>query len=210
MKIIPAILVKSETEFLKQTQAIENVTDCVHIDITDGEFVPETTWADPDVVRANLKNDCELHLMVKNPLTVIEKWKDVPQVKRVLFHAEADANHSEVIEVIHAQGWQTTVVLNPETSVEAIESVVQKLDGVMGMTIHPGAQGRAFMPEVLPKLSDLKQNYPHLIVQVDGGVNSATLPLIKGAGIDTACVGSGIFGHGDPAQNLANLKKLIA
>lgn len=210
MKIIPAILVKSETEFLQQTQAIESATDCIHLDITDGEFVPETTWADPEVVRANFKTDCELHLMVKNPLAVIEKWNDVPQVKRVLFHAESDADMAAVVEAIHDQSCEAVVVLNPETQSTAIESVVNGLDGVMGMAITPGAQGRAFMPEVLPKLTALKQKYPHLIIQIDGGVNKDTLKQIKDAGIDCACVGSAIFSHGVPTENLANLKKLIA
>lgn len=210
MKIIPAILVKSEAEFLQQTKSIETETDYTHIDVADGQFVSETTWADPEVVCTNLKINCELHLMVQNPLAVIEKWKNVPQVKRILFHAEAGSNIEATIDAIHAQGWQATVVLNPETSPGAIESVVQKLDGVMGMTIHPGAQGRAFMPEVLSKLTALKQKYPHLIMQVDGGVNEDTLLQIKNTGVDCACVGSAVFGHGNPAENLANLKKLIA
>ena len=210
MKIIPAILVQSEAEFLQQTKAIEGAADYIHIDITDGQFVSETTWSDPEVVRTNLKINCELHLMVQNPLAIIKKWRDVPQIKRILFHVEATLDIEETIDAIHAQGWQATVVLNPETSTESIESVAQKLDGVLGMTIHPGAQGRAFMPEVLPKLMALKQKYPDLLTQVDGGVNAQTLLQIKTAGIDCVCVGSAIFGHGDPAENLANLKKLIA
>lgn len=209
MKIIPAILVKSQADFLQQIHAIKGVADMIHLDIADGEFVPETTWADPKFIGDHLKIDCELHLMVKNPLAVIEQWNDVPQVRRILFHAESGANMTTVIEAIHDQSCEAIAVLNPETPSTAIDSVANELDGVMAMTIHPGAQGRAFMPEILSKLAELKKNHPHLITQVDGGVNNETLSHIKQAGIDLACVGSAIFGHGVPAENLAHLKKLI-
>ncbi len=210
MKIIPAILVKSEAEFLQQAKAIEGVADYIHIDIADGEFVPETTWVDPGSISNNLKIDCELHLMVKDPLAVIEKWKNIPQVKRVLFHVESDINVAELVQTIHDQDWEAVAVLNPETDATSIAVVAEKLDGVMTMTIHPGAQGRPFMPEVLEKLVTIKNQYPHLITQVDGGANADTLPIIKSAGVDCACVGSAIFAHGDPAENLKKLETLLA
>lgn len=210
MKIIPAILAKSETEFLQQAQAIESATDCIHIDITDGKFVPETTWADPGSVSNNLKTDCELHLMVKNPLEVIESWKNIPQVKRVLFHAESTDSLSDVIQTIHGQDWEAFAVLNPETPVSMIQDEAKNLDGVMIMTIHPGAQGRSFMSEMLEKFVTIKNQYPHLITQVDGGANADTLLAIKSAGVDCACVGSAIFAHGNPAENLKKLETLIA
>lgn len=210
MKIIPAILVKSEAEFLQQTQAIEGATDIVHVDIADGEFVPETTWANPESVSANLKTDCELHLMVKNPLAIIKQWENVPQVTRVLFHVESGTDIDVVIKAIQAGGWEAVAVLNPETPSKAIESSANDLDGVMAMTIHPGAQGRPFMPEVLTKLTELKNQYPHLVTHVDGGVNANTIKAVRDAGIDCACVGSAIFGHDDPTENLKNLHKLIA
>lgn len=209
MKIIPAILVQSESQFLQQAQAIEGATNIVHIDIADGEFVPETTWADPESISSNLKTDCELHLMVKDPLAVIEQWENVPQVTRVLFHVESGADIDAIIKAIQAKDWEAVAVLNPETSANTIESSANDLDGVMAMTIHPGAQGRSFMPEMLTKLTSLKNQHPHLVTQVDGGVNGDTLAQIKSANIDCACAGSAIFGHGDPAENLKKLKTLI-
>ena len=123
MKIIPAILVKSEAEFLQQANAIADATDCIHIDIADGEFVPETTWADPGSISNNLKIDCELHLMAKDPLEIIEKWKNIPQVKRVLFHVESDINVAELVQTIHDQDWEAVAVLNPETDATSIAVV---------------------------------------------------------------------------------------
>lgn len=209
MRLIPAILVKTEADFLQQTHAVEAATDLVHLDLADGQFVSETTWSDPDFVTANLHTACELHLMVKDPLAAIAKWQHVPQIKRILFHVESTENIMAVISAIRAEGWAAVAVLNPETPSSTVNDVAHDLAGVMAMTIHPGAQGRAFMPEVLPKLSTLKQAHPHLITQVDGGVNRDTLPLLKQADVDLACVGSAVFGHGEPAENLANLKKLI-
>lgn len=207
MKIIPAILVQSEAEFLQQSQAIEGATDIVHIDIADGEFVPETTWADPESVSANLKTDCELHLMVKDPLAVIENWKGVPQVKSVIIHQDTvSTNWRLVIDTIHDLDWKAILAVGNSTP----HIIMDSADGIMYMGVTPGGQGRPFNNDVIEYIALTKKDSPERFVQVDGGVNEKTIFGIKSAGTDAACVGSAIFGHGDPVENLKNLQTLIA
>ena len=127
MQIIPSILVQSKQEFITQINAIQDVLDMVQLDIADGKFVPNTTWADPEVVGKNTNIDIELHLMVKNPLQELTRWTSVEQIKRVLIHYESLNKQSPleggrgVLSFAREQSWQIGLVLNPDTPTKAIE-----------------------------------------------------------------------------------------
>jgi len=93
IQIIPSILVPDEATFIAWSQSVEQILPMIQLDIADGKFVPNDTWADPDVVSERLHIDCELHLMVEDPLEEIRIWEEVPQVKRVLVHYESDPDN---------------------------------------------------------------------------------------------------------------------
>ncbi len=210
MQIIPSILVQSAEAFITQTNAVQNSVKLVHIDIADGKCVPNTTWAEPNTVQQNLTIDCELHLMVVDPLSVIQMWGGVSSVKRVLFPIEYDGDIIDVIDTIHHHGWQAGLVINLETSTLMIEPFIDKLDSVMFMGIIPGKQGQPFVPEVLEKITEFKARHPKIFVALDGGVNEKTLPEIVATGIDAVCCGSVIF-HNErtPNENIIRLQNLI-
>lgn len=207
--IIPSILVPSKNVFLEQIKAVEDRVSLVQIDIADGVFVPEKTWADPDVVAETLNIDCELHLMVEDPLKEVRRWTEVRQVKRILVHHESDPEHiADMLAQIHSYGWEVGVVLNPETSADAIESFLEEIDSVMFMGVKPGKQGQALIPAVLEKISACKKAHPNLFVEIDGGVNDETLPEILKTGVDGVCPGSAIFGNDrEPSENILRMKK---
>ncbi len=210
MEIIPSIFTSNETQFTQQLQAINSAPiQSVHLDITDGEFVPHPTFTDPVIIKANLQLTCELHLMVIYPLKVLPLWANVPNVKRVLFHYESKTDINSVIDAIHKHGWEAGLVLNPHTNWEVVEPFVTQLDSVMFMGVMPGAQGQALIPEVLAKAKAFKAKYPHLRAEWDGAVTAETLPQIMAVGIDAVCPGHAIFGTGDPVQNVVNLQNLI-
>lgn len=210
MQIIPSILVQSAEEFLRQNAAIADTVNHFQLDIADGQFVANTTWAEPDVIKKNVRGTCELHLMVQEPLAVIRAWSDVPQITRVLFPAECGGDISEIIKAIHHAGWQASLVLNPETQATIIEPFIAELDGVMCMGVHPGWQHQSFIPEVLPKITALKAAHPNLFIELDGGVNRDTLPEIFKTNLDAVCPGSAIFGNeNSPAENIQKMQKLI-
>ena len=207
MEIFPAILVHSKEEFLDNIAAIHDVAKQVHIDIADGRFVPNTTWADPDVIQKLLPLDCELHLMVEDPLKEFLRWKDVKQVKRVLAHVETTDLHT-VIQMIQKSGKEASVAVNADTSVSRAETYLPYADGILFMGIQPGFQGKQFASKVLEKINRFQRRRTTHFIEVDGGINEETLPQIQKTGVDAVCIGSAVFKTGNPKENFLRLKQL--
>jgi len=209
-EIIPSILVLTKEEFLKQTRAVSGVVSMVQLDIADGQFVETTTWADPEVVEKELEVDCELHLMVSDPLTEARKWEHVPQVKRVLVHYESDPEHvGDIIGQLRSYGWEVGVVINIETPIEAVDKLMNEIDSIQFMSVHPGKQKQPFLPEVLDRIRMFHEKYPGTPIAADGGVNAETIPPLLKAGATRFGPGSAVFGHGDPAENVKKLQQLL-
>lgn len=206
------MLVQTQDEFETQIKAVQGAIDMVQIDIADGVFVPNTTWKSPTVTQELLKIDCELHLMVADPLKEAVQWMGVPQVKRVFFHYEAVEEDAieHTIRELGRGGWQVGIVLNPDTNLSVLENHTEHLDAVMLMGVHPGFQGQSYIPETTERLKKVKQTYPGLFVSLDGAVNLQTIPDIITSGLDAICPGSAVF-HTDktPVENVADIKTLI-
>lgn len=210
MKIIPSILVNSEEEFIKEINSVQEELDLVQIDIADGKFVPTKTWAEPEAVEKNCFIDVELHLMVNDPLTELQKWTATEVVSRVLIHLESPKNVKAAIEFAKENDWQVCLVINPDTGIEALQKYLDKIDGVAFMAVYPGQQGQKLIPEVLGKIRQFTDLDPTIFTEIDGGVNEETLPDIIASGVKAICPGSAIFKNGrDPKENLANFKKSI-
>lgn len=209
MKIIPSILVQSKEEFVKQISAVQESVDMIQLDIADGKFVPNTTWADPDVVEKYCNIDVELHLMVSNPLAEVERWTATEVVKRVLFHYEAVKDFGATLKAIKKYDWEVGVVLNPDTELEKIKPYLTDLDCVMFMGVIPGFQGQDLIPEVLAKIVEFNSEYSHIFTEIDGAVNKETLPDIIQTEVKAICPGSAIFTKGNPAENVEEMKSVI-
>lgn len=210
-EIIPAILVQSQEAFDMQTREISDVVSMIQLDIADGVFVDGTSWSDPDVVLEKLEIDCELHLMVSNPVEIAREWEQVPQVKRILVHYESVPEDIEnIISQLQSYDWEVGVVLNLETPIDVVEPFVEELDAVQFMSIVPGKQGQPFHDEVLDKIRSFREKYPHMPISVDGHVDEDTLPKLLEAGANRFGIGSAIF-HGEDvaANNVEKFKQLI-
>ncbi|NCO04805.1 MAG: hypothetical protein GW939_01500 [Candidatus Magasanikbacteria bacterium] len=211
IEIIPSILVKTEQEFLTQSAAVSDCVNMIQLDIADGIFVPNTTWhPDPDTITDNLEIDCELHLMVSNPLEEARRFEFVDQIKRILIHYESTPNIEHVIGAIHSYGWEVGLVLKPETPITVIDTYNEEIDAVMLMGVNPGLQGQSFIPETLQKIITLHKTYPNLFISLDGAVNEQTIIDIAKTHIHAVCPGSAIFGNNNsPKQNIQNMYTLI-
>ena len=99
----------------------------------------------------------ELHLMVKDPIAEIAKWKDNNSVTSAVFHIESDADQKKCVESIKQNNWKVGIALNPETPIAKIMPYVGLVDEVLFMTVHPGQQGAAFVPEVLEKIKGVRK-----------------------------------------------------
>ncbi|MBU0661317.1 hypothetical protein KKG22_04040 [Patescibacteria group bacterium] len=209
MQIIPSILVQDEETFLTQYKAIEGSVSMIQLDIADGVFVDNTTWADPKIIAKEVACEVELHLMVANPLEELQKWEDVEQVTRVLIHYESVDDIQETLTQLTNSPWSLGVVLNPDTAPDVIDSVVDMIDVVMCMGVHPGKQGQSFIPKTNEKIFTLKSTHPTLLVSVDGAVNMDTIENIAHAGADIVCPGSTIFKSGSPKENIQKMNDVI-
>jgi len=217
MQIIPSILVRSAKEFISQIRTIENILDLVQLDIADGKFVPNTTWADPDIVEKNANIDIELHLMVKKPLQELERWTATEQIKRVLIHYESFDPSStrrgdlkSILEFAKQQSWEIGLVLNPDTPINSIEPYLSELQSIMFMGVYPGFQGQQLLTEVLSKIKLFKSKYPTIFTELDGAVNEKTLPQIFATGVDAICPGSAVFGNDrTPEENVKRMLEII-
>lgn len=209
VEIIPSLLVESEKEFIEKYNGLKNSVDMVQIDIADGIFVSHTTWADPQKIKEIVECEIELHFMVQNPLEYFSSWQDVPRVKRIYFHIEPVELLDNVIFEARENGWEVGVALKPETPLDALEPIINDIDAVLFLSVNPGKQGQAFIPEVLEKIKDFrKKGYAHF-VSLDGGVNKDTLSDILPVGVDAVCPGSAVFSSGNPEQNVHQLKQVI-
>lgn len=196
MKIIPAILAKTEDEFISMVKKIEPFTDLVQLDIADGGFVPNKTIDGyKELEKIDTKLSFEVHLMVNSPETVINNWlgKANERVVRYLVHWEAANDFSSLISKIRSAGREIGCVFNPGTDYSGVKPFIDRIDLVQFMTVDPGFYGSPFLPEVLEKIRDFHSRLNSKKIQVDGGVSPETLKLARAAGVSSAVVGSYIF-----------------
>ena len=218
IQIIPSILVKTKEEFIVQISGLESSVSMIQLDIADGIFVNNTTWAEPEVVKNNCQLDIELHLMVAEPLTELKKWLGIEQIKRILIHYESFTGNNEqknylindTINFINENDWEGGLVLNPATPYQVIEDYLEKITSVMFMGVIPGLQGQSLIPEVLEKITNFTIDHPDIFTAIDGAVNEANLPAIIKTGIKAICPGSAIFGNQrTPKENVERLTKIM-
>ena len=214
MYIAPSMLSADFNNLAQSIRMVEEAgADYLHIDIMDGDFVPNISFGPMlyQGLRGQSKLVFDVHMMVTNPERyvdqVVKAGADV-----VTVHVEATPHIHRALQLIKAAGAKAGVVINPGTSVSAIEAVLGQVDQVLVMTVNPGFGGQAFIPSTLDKvrqLADLrqKQGYSYLI-EVDGGVNDKTAADCLAAGADILVAGSYVFGHSDPAQAIQTLKDL--
>jgi len=209
MQIIPSVLVQSKEEYIKQITGVQDSVEMIQLDIADGNFVPNTTWADPDVVEEYTNIDIELHLMVKDPVKELKRWTATEVVKRILVHFESVDDFASTLEQLKKYDWEIGVVINPNTSIESIEPHLSDLSSVMFMGVVPGFQGQGLIPEVLEKIINFNSKYSHIFTEIDGAVNLETLPDIIQTEVKAICPGSAVFGKGNPADNVVEINNII-
>ena len=174
----------------------------IHVDVMDGQFVPNITIGVPVVKSLRRATDLVLdtHLMIENPEKFVKPFADAGS-DILTFHYEAcsDISHAEaVISLIKSFGVKAGVSIKPATAPEMIFPLLDKVDLVLVMTVEPGFGGQEFMHDCAMKIPVIKANAPeNIIIQVDGGINNLTSKICTSLGANSLVAGSYIFNHHD-------------
>ncbi|HUV66678.1 MAG TPA: ribulose-phosphate 3-epimerase, partial [Sedimentisphaerales bacterium] len=171
----------------------------VHLDVMDGHFVPNITIGPPVIAKLRKVSDLvfDAHLMISEPAEYAERFVEAG-ADHVTFHIEAADEPIAIIDKLHELGRTAGICLNPDTPVEAIAEVAPLCDMVLVMTVHPGFGGQKFMPEAAKKIAQIRQMVgPDIRIEVDGGIDPQTVPIVVSYGADTLVAGNAIFGKSD-------------
>ncbi len=210
IEIIPSLLVESAAEFERKLRLVENDCETVHVDVLDGSMFGNTSWHDARAVAAMRTNvKYELHLMVENPLPIVEAWHEhVKNTVRAIIHAEISRPVGAVLE--HVREFlklEGGIAINPETPLKDIESVLHHIDALLVMGVHPGASGKPYVGDyLLEKIRAARNHRADLAIEIDGGVTLERLPSLVAAGATRCCAASAIFGDSDPVAALRRLR----
>ena len=174
----------------------------LHVDVMDAHFVPNLTIG-PFIVEAMRRNTTlhlDVHLMMTDPLRYIEDFRKVG-ADAITIHVEAVGPRSmaKAIDQIRSTGAQVGLAFNPDTDPELWLPHLARVDLAMFMTVYPGFGGQAFIPQVRPRIRAVRAALPHLPIQVDGGINRETIPLVIADGADRLVCGNAFFKDADPA-----------
>ncbi len=187
--------------------------DWFHIDVMDGVFVPNISFGFPVLaaMSKHAKKTMDVHLMIVNPDQYVSEFKKAG-AQYLTVHYEACTHLHRTIQLIKSEGMKAGVALNPHTPLSVLEEILPELDLVLIMSVNPGFGGQKFINAAVEKVSKLKamivaKNLKTLI-EVDGGVNLETGARLVKAGADALVAGSFVFGSENPAQTIAELKKL--
>lgn len=212
MLVAPSILSADFGRLNDEITAIcQGGCDLIHVDVMDGHFVPNMTIG-PVVVSSVAKvatKPLDVHLMVENNSFFIDLFAPL-KPEYISFHIESEKHPHRVIQKIRALGIKPAIVLNPHSTPESIEYLLEDLNMVLLMSVNPGFGGQKFIKSVIEKTIELKKlilkRNPNCLIQVDGGVNDKNIHELKNAGVDIVVAGSYVYGAHDYAKAIKSLQ----
>jgi ribulose-phosphate 3-epimerase len=214
LRVSPSILAADFARLGEEVRAVEAAgADLIHVDVMDGQFVPNLTLG-PDIVKAlrkSTKVPLDLHLMIVDPDRFVEEFAKAG-ADLINVHVEAVPDLAKTVAHIRSLGKKAAVAVKPATPLDVVLPVLADLDMVLLMTVNPGFSGQKFIEGVVPKIqalrAEIERRQLDIDIQVDGGINPTTVAKVVTAGANVLVAGYGIYRapNGDYAAAIKALR----
>lgn len=187
--------------------------DYIHLDVMDGMFVPNISYGIPVIqaVQRISTKPADIHLMIEKPERYLDVFIDLG-AKILSIHYEACTHLHRALDHIRSRGCLAGVAINPHTSIDVLNDIIQDVDVVNIMSVNPGFGGQKFLPLTYTKINRLhnliRQHNAKTIIQIDGGVNMENAPILAAAGADLLVAGNFVFGSANPIKTIDDLRNV--
>ena len=214
IRIAPSLL-SADFARLESELATVATADVLHLDVMDGHFVPNITLG-PPVIKALRKHtqlpfDC--HLMISEPQRYIDRFLDAG-ADMISIHVETEPHLQRALQMIRGGGAKAGIAINPATSAESLSTAIEFCDYVLVMTVNPGFGGQKFIEPVVPKIRHIsrliRERGLGVDIEVDGGIDGKTAPIVVAAGATILVAGSAVFGQPDRAGAIQNIRSAVS
>ena len=212
--IAPSILAADFANLEREVKMLnESEADWIHVDIMDGEFVPNISFGIPvtEAIKRHAKKPLDVHLMIVHPERYVEAFHKAG-AEIISVHIEACNHLHRNIQQIKALGCKAGVAINPHTSVAALENTIADIDLICMMSVNPGFGGQKFIEGTYQKVKQLKElirkTGSKALIEIDGGVNLTNAKPLKEAGADALVAGNFVFSASDPKSIISQLKSV--
>jgi len=212
--VAPSLLSADFLQLGKVVDMLNNSeADLIHCDVMDGMFVPNISFGLPVVEALSrvTQKPLDVHLMIEQPERYLEAFQKAG-ANMLSVHYEASTHLHRTLSQIRKSGMKAGVVLNPHSPVELLADILEYTDFVLLMSVNPGFGGQAFIPSTLNKVLRLRSMIDDrgldVLIEVDGGVDRSTAPLLLDAGVDILVAGNAVFGAENPVEEIKYLKTL--
>lgn len=212
-KVLPSLLASDFSKLGEEIKTMEEAgADIFHLDIMDGQFVPNISYGLPvtEAISKASSIPLDVHLMTLNPDQFVNEFKDMG-VAMLSFHIEASDHPHRVVQLIRSKGMKAGIALNPHTPVSAVQHLLGDVDFILIMTVNPGFGGQSFIEEGLVKIAELNsirsEKGLSFDIEVDGGINDETASLCKAEGANLLVSGSFLFKAEDKKAAIEELRK---
>ncbi|HEV7763725.1 MAG TPA: ribulose-phosphate 3-epimerase [Thermoanaerobaculia bacterium] len=214
IQIAPSLLSADFARLDEELRTIETA-DLLHLDVMDGHFVPNITMGPPIIkaLRSRTKLPFDCHLMISEPQRYIASFLDAG-ANMISVHVEAEPHLQRALQMIRDGGAKAGIAINPGTSAETLSTAIEFCDYVLVMTVNPGFGGQKFIEPVVAKIRHIsgliRERGLRVEIEVDGGIDTKTAPVVVAAGATILVAGSAVFGQDDRPAAMDSIRSAVS